>query len=50
MNSMKDASQKPEESFKPIGAVAFLVLLLLMEAAIWFTVYFIMLNRASYAG
>jgi hypothetical protein len=35
-----------EEEFKPHGALAFFVLLLLLAGLIWFGVYFLMLQRA----
>jgi len=34
------------EKFIPRGAIAFFVLLMLLAAAIWFGVYFLMLSRA----
>jgi hypothetical protein len=35
-----------EEKFLPRGAIAFFVLLLVLTAAIWFGIYFLMLARA----
>jgi len=35
-----------EEKFLPRGAIAFFVLLLVLTAAIWFGIYFLMLGRA----
>jgi Cytochrome c oxidase subunit IIa family len=35
-----------EENFKPKGAIAFFVLLVLLCMVIWFGVYFVMLQRA----
>jgi len=34
------------EKFIPRGAIAFFILLLLLSAAIWFGIYFIMLGRS----
>jgi hypothetical protein len=35
-----------DERFIPRGAIAFFILLLLLCAAIWFGIYFLMLDRA----
>lgn len=35
-----------DEKFIPRGAIAFFILLLILSAAIWFGIYFLMLNRA----
>lgn len=35
-----------DERFVPRGSIAFFILLLLLGAAIWFGVYFLMLGRA----
>lgn len=35
-----------EEKFVPRGATAFVILLLLLGAVIWFGIYFLMLDRA----
>ena len=34
-----------DEEFKPKGAIAFFVVLLLLCAAIWFAIYYIQLTR-----
>lgn len=34
-----------DEKFVPRGAVAFFVLLLILAAAIWFGIYFLMLSK-----
>ncbi len=35
----------PEEEFKPTGAIAFFVLLVILGLIIWFGIYFLMLTR-----
>lgn len=35
-----------DQSFKPKGAIAFFILLILLGAAVWFGIYFLMLQRA----
>jgi hypothetical protein len=35
-----------DQSFKPKGAIAFFILLIILGAAIWFGIYFLMLHRA----
>jgi hypothetical protein len=34
-----------EEKFVPRGAIAFFIALLVLAAAIWFSIYFIMLSQ-----
>jgi hypothetical protein len=34
-----------DQSFKPTGAITFFVLLVLLGLAIWFGIYFLMLDR-----
>ncbi len=34
-----------EEKFQPKGAIAFFALLILLGLIIWFSIYFLMLNR-----
>jgi len=38
-------NQFQEEKFKPVGAMAFFVVLILLGAIIWFGIYFLMLQR-----
>jgi hypothetical protein len=38
-------NQFPEEKFKPVGAMAFFAVLIVLAAVIWFGIYFIMLQR-----
>lgn len=38
-------SEPAEEVFKPTGAFAFFVLLVILGLIIWFGIYFLMLNR-----
>ena len=35
-----------DQSFKPKGAIAFFILLIILGAAIWFGIYFLMLQRS----
>jgi hypothetical protein len=35
-----------DREFKPRGAIAFFVLLILLGSAIWYGIYFLMLGRA----
>jgi hypothetical protein len=35
-----------DQSFKPKGAIAFFILLILLAAAFWYGIYFLMLQRA----
>lgn len=37
--------ENKEEDFKPTGAIAFFVLLIILGLIIWFGIYFIMINR-----
>jgi hypothetical protein len=34
------------ESFKPKGAIAFFIVLILMTLALWYGLYFFMVNKA----
>ena len=36
---------KPEQKFVPRGAIAFFILLVLLGLFIWFSIYFLMLER-----
>ena len=35
-----------DENFKPKGAIAFFILLVLLGLAIWFSIYYLMLARS----
>jgi hypothetical protein len=35
-----------EKDFKPKGAIAFFILLVLLGLFIWFSIYYLMLNRS----
>jgi hypothetical protein len=35
-----------DKNFKPKGAIAFFILLIILGAAIWYGIYFLMLERA----
>jgi hypothetical protein len=37
--------KKPEKEFTPKGVIAFSLLLVLLDLFIWFSIYFLMLNR-----
>jgi len=39
------SEKKFDEHFKPKGAIAFFVLLVLLGAAIWYGIYFLMIER-----
>jgi hypothetical protein len=39
------SDQQFDEDFKPRGAIAFFVLLVLLGAVIWYGIYFLMLER-----
>jgi len=41
-----DQSFISDDQFRPRGAMAFLIVLLLLGAVIWFGVYYLMLQRA----
>ena len=38
--------QQFDQDFKPKGAIAFFILLIILGAFIWFGIYFLMLQRA----
>ena len=40
-----DTDQAFDRNFKPKGAVAFFILLVLLGMVIWFGIYFLMLDR-----
>lgn len=40
-----DPEQQFDQNFKPKGAIAFFVLLILLGSIIWFGIYFLMLDR-----
>ena len=42
----REQTMPENEKFIPRGAIAFFVLLMLLGAAIWFGIYFLMLSRA----
>lgn len=46
---IKETDQKPpdqfDKTFKPKGAIAFFVLLVLLGLFIWFSIYYLMLSR-----
>lgn len=39
-------SERENEEFKPYGTIAFMVVLLFLTALVWFSVYFIQIDRA----
>ena len=41
-----EAEREFDRNFKPHGAIAFFVLLVLLGLIIWFSIYFLMLQRA----
>jgi hypothetical protein len=41
----KEADQGFDRDFKPVGAIAFFVLLVLLGMTIWYGIYFLMLDR-----
>jgi hypothetical protein len=41
----KAEEQQFDKNFKPKGAIAFFVLLILLGSIIWFGIYFLMLDR-----
>lgn len=43
--SKEDSDQQFDKDFKPKGAIAFFVLLILLGSIIWFGIYFLMLER-----
>jgi uncharacterized iron-regulated membrane protein len=43
---MKDTKSINDEHFKPYGTIAFMVLLLILTALVWFSVYYIQIDRA----
>lgn len=40
-----DLDQQFDQNFKPKGAIAFFLLLILLGSIIWFGIYFLMLER-----
>jgi hypothetical protein len=40
-----DSDQQFDKNFKPKGAIAFFLLLILLGSIIWFGIYFLMLDR-----
>lgn len=44
-NLPTDADQAFDKNFKPKGAIAFFVLLVLLGMVIWYGIYFLMLER-----
>ena len=38
-------TQPPDKNFKPKGAIAFFILLILLALIIWYGIYFLMLSR-----
>lgn len=43
-NIFQDMENKTED-FKPLGAIAFFVALLILAAVIWFGIYFLMISQ-----
>ncbi len=41
----EDKQSEIEKDFKPIGTIIFLILLLILAAAIWFSVYNLQVER-----
>jgi len=41
----KDSQAEIEKNFKPIGTIAFLILLLILAAMVWFSVYNLQIER-----
>lgn len=41
----KENKEFDEKSFKPKGAMAFFVLMIISYIFLWFTVYFVMISR-----
>jgi hypothetical protein len=46
-NGANAAEQEFDRNFKPKGAVAFFILLVILGLAIWYGIYFLMLERAG---
>jgi len=44
-NSPVDREEAFDKNFKPKGAIAFFVLLMLLGMVIWYGIYFLMLER-----
>jgi len=42
---MKDSDALKEEHFKPLGTITFMVVLLFLTALVWFSVYYIQIDR-----
>lgn len=40
-----DADLQFDEAFKPKGAIAFFILLIILGAVIWYGIYYLMLQR-----
>jgi hypothetical protein len=40
-----ESTQEFDRNFKPRGAIAFFILLILLGMVIWYGIYFLMLNR-----
>jgi hypothetical protein len=38
--------ETPEKKFKPVGAMAFFVALVLLSLAFWYGIYFLMIQRS----
>lgn len=38
--------EKQEDEFRPYGTIVFMTLLLLLTAVVWFSVYYIQIDRA----
>lgn len=43
--SKKNRDQEFDKDFKPKGAIAFFLLLIILGLIIWFSIYFLMLER-----
>jgi hypothetical protein len=44
--ALENAEMEFDKNFKPKGAIAFFILLVILGAVIWFGIYFLMLKRA----
>jgi hypothetical protein len=44
-HALSDRDREFEASFKPTGAIAFFVVLVILGLIIWYAIYFLMLER-----
>ncbi|CDT01615.1 cytochrome c oxidase subunit 2A [Sphingobacterium sp. PCS056] len=42
---MMDTKSTNDEQFKPYGTIAFMVVLFILTALVWFSVYYIQIDR-----